>query len=160
LSAGAAEGGELQRRLAELRQGFDSGFAAAPPEAAGEYEDMLLIPLGAETYRVRLRDIAGMYLDRSITALPSRAPHLLGVSDFRGELVAVYDLASLLGYPRSERRRYLLRGAHQAVGFAFERFLGHARVLRGAESGQSIIDLDQLVGELERSAAGAAAKEA
>lgn len=156
----SARADDLQLRLDELRQRFDSGFAAPPPTAAGEHEDVLLIALGPDTYRVRLSEIAGMYVDRSITALPSRASHLLGVSDFRGELVAVYDLAALLGYPRAERRRYLLRSGRGAVGFAFERFLGHARVPKGEASAQSIIDLLELVGELERTAAGAAAKEA
>lgn len=156
----SAQAADLQLRLDALRSHFDAGFAAPPRAAADEHEDVLLIALGPDAYRVRLSDIAGMYLERSITPLPSRAPHLLGVSDFRGELVAVYDLAALLGYPRAERRRYLLRSARGAVGFAFERFLGHARVPKAVAAAQSIIDLHELVGELERTAAGAASKEA
>jgi chemotaxis signal transduction protein len=160
---------DLQTRLVELKQRFDASFAEPPPAAAGEYEDVLVIGLGSEQYRVRLREIEGMYPERPLTEVPSHAPHLLGVSDFRGELVAVYDLAALLGYPRAERTRYLLRSSLRTVGFAFERFLGHARLLKQhtgnvADSleahAQSIIDIAKLVDTLEQQAASAASGEA
>lgn len=147
-------GADLHARLVELKQRFDASFAAPPPTAAGEREDVLMIALGGEPYRIRLREIEGMYLERAITALPSRAQHLLGVSDFHGELVAVYDFAALLGYPRGSRARYLLRSADASVAFAFERFLGHARVSahEGAHA-QSIIDIAKLVQKLASAAA-------
>jgi purine-binding chemotaxis protein CheW len=154
---------DLLARLALLRERFDSGFAEPPPSAAVEYEDLLGIALGAEQYRVRLREVEGLYLDRAVTPVPSALPHLLGVSDFRGELVAVYDLAALLGYPRAARTRYLLRSTRQAVAFAFERFLGHLR-LTASELGQAqvqtIIDLTGLVERLEEQVASAVAGEA
>jgi purine-binding chemotaxis protein CheW len=158
-------GTDLRARLALLRERFDGSFADPPPSAAGEYEDLLGIALGSEQYRVRLREVEGLYLDRAVTPVPSALPHLLGVSDFRGELVAVYDLAALLGYPRAERTRYLLRSARQSVAFAFERFLGHLR-LTAAEPGvghghaQTIIDLTGLVERLEQQVAGVVAGEA
>ena len=150
-------GADLQARLVELKRRFDASFAAPPPTAAGEREDVLMIALGGEPYRVRLREIEGMYLERAIAAVPSRAQHLLGVSDFHGELVAVYDLAALLGYARGSRARYLLRSAQASVAFAFERFLGHTR--SGAHEGvhaQSMIDLAKLVEKLTSAASGEA----
>lgn len=153
-------GADLQARLIELKQRFDASFAAPPPAAAGEHEDVLMIALGGEPYRVRLREIEGMYLERAIAAVPSRAQHLLGVSDFHGELVAVYDLAALLGYPGGSRARYLLRSAHASVAFAFERFLGHTRSTKhegsfGAQA-HSMIDLAKLVEKLTSAASGEA----
>ena len=158
-------GADLRVRLELLRERFDSSFADPPPSAAGEYEDLLGLALGSEQYRVRLREVEGLYLDRAITPVPSALPHLLGISDFRGELVAVYDLAALLGYPHATRPRYLLRGAQQSVAFAFERFLGHVR-LTAAERGhahahaQNIIDITGLVERLEQQVASAVAGEA
>lgn len=159
---------DLRGRLEQLRQRFDSSFADPPPTAAREYEDLLGIALGSEQFRVRLREVEGLYLDRAVTPVPSALPHLLGVSDFRGELVAVYDLAALLGYPRAARTRYMLRSARQSVAFAFERFLGHSRhsqptaAAPSARDGhaQTLIDLTGLVEKLEQQVASVSAGEA
>jgi purine-binding chemotaxis protein CheW len=154
---------DLSARLSDLRRRFDAAFADPPPSAAEDFEDLLVIAVGDERYLLRLREIEGLYLDRAITPVPSPLPDLLGVTDFRGELVAVYDLGALLGYPRTQSARYLARMPSRGVGFAFARFEGH---LRFAKQGrelethvQAIVDLPGLVDRLEQQAARTSAGE-
>lgn len=154
---------DLRARLSELKQRFDTAFADPPPSAAEELEDLLVIALGSERYLLRLREIEGLYLDRAITPVPSPLPDLLGVTDFRGELVAVYDLGALLGYPRTPVTRYLARMPSRGVGFAFARFEGHLRLAKQHREleahAQAIVDLPGLVDRLEQQAARMSAGE-
>jgi chemotaxis signal transduction protein len=92
---GPVEG--LNRRLEELRRAFDDSFAlpALPQEV--DQEDMLGIRVGSLQFAVRVNDLAGVHACRKIVALPESVEGLLGVVGLRGRLVAVYDLAELLG---------------------------------------------------------------
>jgi chemotaxis signal transduction protein len=171
-------GRDLELRLQELRQRFDAGFAEPPPMAAEKFEDLLAIRLGAEQYLLRLREVETLCLERAVTPVPSRVPHVLGVADFRGELVAVYDLAALLGYPAAQRARYLLRSSQRPVAFAVEHLEGHVRLTLHSLSqvpstrarpgreqtlaahAASIIDLTGLVSKLEEQAGRASSEEA
>jgi purine-binding chemotaxis protein CheW len=159
----SASGPDLRVRLSELKQRFDAAFADPPPSAADEPEDLLVIAVSSERYLLRLREIEGLYLDRAITPVPSPLADLLGVTDFRGELVAVYDLGALLGYPRTQATRYLARMPNRGVGFAFEHFEGHLRFAKqGGELEthvQAIVDLPGLVDRLEQQAARMSAGE-
>lgn len=154
---------DLSARLSQLKLRFDSAFAEPPPAAAEEFEDLLVIALGSERYLLRLREIEGLYLDRAITPVPSPLPDLLGVTDFRGELVAVYDLGALLGYPRAQGGRYLARMPRRGVGFAFAHFEGHLRLTKQRRElearAQAIVDLRGLVDRLEQQAARMSAGE-
>lgn len=154
---------DLRARLDELKLRFDTAFAEPPPGAAESFEDLLVIALAGERYLLRLREIEGLYLDRAITRVPSPLPDLLGVTDFRGELVAVYDLGALLGYPRAQAARYLARMPGRGVGFAFARFEGHLRLTRQRREleahAQTIVDLPGLVDRLEQQAARMSAGE-
>ena len=154
---------DLEARLALLKQRFDSAFSAPPPPLAAEaVESLLALAVGAERHFLRLRDIEGLYLERTLTSVPSRAPHMLGVTDFRGELVAVFDLAALLTGARCTRPRYLVRSSQRPVAFAFEHFQGHVRV--GRQSSQDVAaaprsTIELPVARLERELAGNAAGE-
>jgi chemotaxis signal transduction protein len=106
---------------AALRQAFDQTFAAPAGEARAAAEDLLAIRIAGEAYALRLSGIAGLHADRRIVPLPRAAPELLGVAGLRGSLVAVYDLAALLEYPRSEKPRWIaLTAAERSLGLAFE----------------------------------------
>ena len=112
--------------LRALRRNFDDGFAQAPAPAGAAPEAMLAIRVGADPYALRLAQIAGLHLDRRVTALPSALPALLGVSGFRGQIAPVYDLAALLGYAAAAAPRWLVlvRGA-QPLALAFDCFECH-----------------------------------
>ena len=92
----------LQERLLELRQSFDRAFSEPQLEQRADATiELLVIRVGRDPYAVRLAEIAALEADRSITSVPSDHPELLGVAGVRGVLVAVFDLAALLGAPRA-----------------------------------------------------------
>ena len=124
--------GPLADRVAVLRLTFDRSFAERPsPESAAE-EDFLAIRLGAAAHAIRLSQIDGLVADKPIVGVPSGAGALLGIAGFRGAIVPVYDLQTLLGYPRVETPRWLVMMSGAAVAFAFDAFESHLRVPRDA----------------------------
>lgn len=144
-----------QARLQALRSEFDRSFAHRhqPPETGGT--DYLLIRVAGEPYAVRLAEVAALEADRTITPVPSEAPALLGVAGLRGALVAVFDLAQLLGHtgagtiPASQRSlqhtaassRWMVLVQGSLVAMAFGEFEGQQRLglealATAAEAGQ------------------------
>jgi purine-binding chemotaxis protein CheW len=100
----------------------------------------LAIRVAGDPYGVPLGDVAGLYVDRTVVAIPSKNPALLGVAGFRGTVAPVYDLRALLGYPPSEdassaRLRWLLLiGGGEPISVAFEQFETQLRVAPDAIS--------------------------
>lgn len=116
----------LSQAVLELRAQFDSAFAQAPRVAAAAGPSMLAIRVAGEPYALHLDQIGGLYADRSIVALPSALPSLLGVTGFRGQIIPVYDLAVLLGHARGAAPRWLvLVRCAQPLALAFDRFEAH-----------------------------------
>jgi purine-binding chemotaxis protein CheW len=120
----------VRARLEELHRSFDLGYSQPQREREAEPEDLLAIEVAGHPYALRIRELLGLYVERRITALPASPPELLGLAAVRGELVAVYDLASLLGYARGEDSRFLVLGRSQSVAFAFGSLKGHIRVAK------------------------------
>jgi len=115
-----------------LRQAFDRSFAEAPRGAVNDSEALLAIRLGADPYALRLSEITGVYADKCVSPLPSAVRELLGVAAFRGVILPVYDLRSLLGYAAAPAQRWMMVAAKRPVAFAFDAVDGHERVARGA----------------------------
>ena len=122
----------LAGRAGELRSAFDRAFAEEVHREVVQTEDLLALRVGAESYALRLSEIAGLYVDRAVTHLPGGAPALLGLASFRGAIAPVYDLHLLLDRPMAETPRWLVLARASFVAFAFEAFEGHLRVPRGA----------------------------
>lgn len=118
----------LNQRAAALRQAFDCSFAAAPEVARAATEAFLAIGAGNDLYALRLAEIAGLFADKKIAPLPSESTDLLGLTSFRGALIPVYDLRTLLGYSAaatSVPRWLVLVAAKTPVGVAFDSFEGY-----------------------------------
>jgi purine-binding chemotaxis protein CheW len=120
----------LADRAAALRLAFDRSFAERPRPAVAQGEDFLAIGLGAVAHAIRLSEIDGFVAGKPIVRIPSRAAALLGVAGFRGAIVPVYDLRTLLGYAVAETPRWLVIASGAAVAFAFDAFDRHLRVSR------------------------------
>lgn len=115
---------------AELRRAFDHAFAEAPSLATAPFEDFLAIRVGSDPYAVRLAEVSGVFVDRTVTRLPSPVPEFLGITGFRGTIVPVYDLRALLGY-EAGKPRWLLLTAAATLALAFDAFDGYLRLSRG-----------------------------
>jgi len=168
----------LQTRLSQLKLAFDGSFAAALETRADQVEDLLAIEISGHPFALRVRELHGLYVERTITPVPSAPPELLGLAAVRGELVAVYDLAVLLGYARGEAPRFLALGASPALAFAFAKLTGHVRVsktaihptegaretwfaevMRDSDRTRPILELSALSASLEERMRSAASKE-
>jgi purine-binding chemotaxis protein CheW len=163
---------------ARLKAAFDATFAAPIEESRAESIDLLALRLAGDPFAVRLRETAGLFADHKITAVPSPLPELRGLAGVRGTLLPVYDLAALLGYPLTERPRWLLAARGAPVCFAFDVFDGQLRVdaaelvthegsstgrasevVRAAAFSGPVIHLDSLIAALVKRAPRSASQE-
>jgi len=120
-------------RSTELRRAFDRSFSEAPVAGASQWDDLLDIRVGSDPYAIHLDQVTGVFADKLVTPLPGSFPELLGIAGFRGAIVPVYDLRSLLGYTRGGSQRWLILIAGQTrIALTFDQFEGHTRVPRTA----------------------------
>lgn len=119
------------RTASLLRQEFDHGFAL-PQHVASDDEDLIGVEVGGAPHALRLEDISGVLADLAIVSVPSSSPHLVGIVGVRGEVLSVFDLAALLGYPRAPRTRWMAVGKGGRTAFSFTRLIRHLRVPRTA----------------------------
>ena len=118
----------INRRAAELRRDFDRGFADPPRVGNEAKQDLLAIRLGARRLAIRLSEIAGLFADKKITPVPGAAAGMLGIAGFRGSILPVYDLQSLLELSTGEAPRWLVVAAAAPVAFSFGAFEEQIRV--------------------------------
>jgi chemotaxis signal transduction protein len=118
----------VSKRAAELRRDFDRGFAEPPLVGSDTRQNLLAIRLGARRLAIRLSEIAGLYADKKITPVPGATTGMLGIAGFRGAILPVYDLQSLLHLSSSQAPRWLVVAAAAPVAFSFEAFEEQMRV--------------------------------
>ena len=113
---------------AEMRRAFDELFARAPVGATTKADELLAVQLGTDRYLLPLADLAGLVADRRVVALPSATAAFLGVVGVRGAIVPAWDLATLLGYPATERSpKWLAITKTPRIGLAFASFGGQLK---------------------------------
>ena len=119
---------QMALRLDELRESFDSSFSRPPPPQKDPGEALLRLRVGGAPLAVRLGQLSGLHLMPRLVRLPNSPASLLGVAGLRGQLVAVHDLAALLGLQTGEPARWLLlAGGARRVGLAASGFEGQLR---------------------------------
>jgi chemotaxis signal transduction protein len=129
----SANGSRVGATAAALRSLFDESFTVAAVSTSERLEGLLAIRVGADPYVLCLSQIAGLYADRRVVAVPSPVAQLLGIVGLRGMMAPVYDLAALLHYtPAASPRWMVLASGPQPVGFAFESFEAHVQVARAS----------------------------
>ena len=127
------------------------------------------VRVGTELYALPVAHVLEVGEMRHLTAAPGASRATLGVCNLRGDLLAVFDLATVLGLPRSEAPQRLLvaeRGGTRA-GFAVDEvtdvgelpeadqeadseLLSSAALIDGSLVG--VIDIDRLFDTLEKAA--------
>jgi purine-binding chemotaxis protein CheW len=120
----------VTERAAELRREFDRAFAEPVRIEQAAKEDLLGIRVGGLACALRLSEIGGLFVDRKMTRVPGSDAALRGIVGFRGALLPVYDLATLLGRTAPETPRWLVIAAGAPVAFAFDAFERQLRVSR------------------------------
>jgi chemotaxis signal transduction protein len=123
-------GAKFSFHAAALRDAFDHGFTVPLQHGSQDRDDFLTIRLDDVPYLLRLADITALSTDHKISALPGQMAPLLGLAGFRGTLLPVYGLATLLGQEAKQPMRWLARTS--SVAFAFTRLDAHLR-LSGAQ---------------------------
>jgi chemotaxis signal transduction protein len=113
-----------------LRHAFDQSFALPPPPPMEAFEDLITMSLGGNPYAVLLRDIAGMVAGSKVITVPAVAPYFLGIAGVRGEVVPVFGLAAMLGYPEDATppRWMLLCGGKVPLALGFSQFQNYVRL--------------------------------
>lgn len=126
----SAAGPRLMERSAELRLAFDRAFAEPRRIDTKTEEDLLAIRVGTQAYAMRLSEITGLFADKRITQVPGSEAALLGIAGFRGVIVPVYCLQSLLGldHAAAQTPRWLVMAKAAPLALAFEAFEGQLRV--------------------------------
>jgi chemotaxis signal transduction protein len=119
-------------RAAELRSAFDRAFAEPVLTDTSSKEDLLAIRAGAQACAMRLSEITGLFADKRIIRVPGGVAALLGIAGFRGAIVPVYSLPTLLGHAASQPPRWLVMATAAPVALAFEAFEGQLRVPQDA----------------------------
>jgi purine-binding chemotaxis protein CheW len=126
-----------------MREGEDNGAAAVAqrileeraahlardPAAAPETGiDIMLFRLGSEQFAVEMSVLRATQPARSLTPVPSTPPHIAGVLNVRGEIVAVLHLAAVLGLASSptDEQSYILlaEGPEGQVGLLVDEVIG------------------------------------
>lgn len=81
----------------QMRRTFDEAFAVPPAPARREETRYLAVRVGGATYGIPMGELAGIYHQRKVVAVPGGHGAMLGIAGIQGRLVAVYSLAKLLG---------------------------------------------------------------
>jgi chemotaxis signal transduction protein len=115
-------------RATKLQLEFDRSFASPFRTDTTTEEHLLAVRLGGRSFAIRLSEITGLFRDKRITPVPGANAALLGIAGFRGSILPVYDLQSLIGQSRSKACRWLVIAAAAPVALAFEAFEGQLRV--------------------------------
>jgi purine-binding chemotaxis protein CheW len=140
-SAGAAQAAkdwqQLRERLARTRAALEESQRLSPERAraileerarllarvptlaaqAAEMVEVLIMALGPERYAVPTEHLREVFRFQEFTPLPGATGHLLGIINVRGQILALFDLANLLGVtaqPTSDHSRILVLGEARA----------------------------------------------
>ena len=112
-----------------MRRAFDESFAAPAVAPPTDLQDYLAIRVGNGHYALKTSDLSALGVSRTVVALPTSVPALMGIAGVQGQLVPVYRLGQLLGHEADPQERWWLAivGLEQPMGLAIEELEGHLR---------------------------------
>jgi chemotaxis signal transduction protein len=113
----------------ELREEFDASFAREE-EGAESTVDLLLVGVGSWTVAVETSALAATEPRTTIVSVPDAPPGMLGLCGVRGAIVAVYDLARVLGAGAAAESRgvILLPKSRASLGLFVSSIAGHLKL--------------------------------
>lgn len=119
---------QLARRVAQLREDFDTSFARPWSSAARQANSILCFTADGARFAVALHGLQALSKAGPIVPVPSRAQALLGLTVLRAQVLPVYSLGGLTRSAAAGgacRWLALLRGA-SPVALALESLEGYA----------------------------------
>lgn len=123
----------LEARTAVLRRIFDEAFQAPPKADPEATVDVLTLAVGDDLFAVPVDEVSHVQAHPVLVGMPDLPRACLGVSGHRGKLVAVFDLAQLLGRPALGKAGVLLIAREDpSVGFAVAGIDRYLRVPRSS----------------------------
>lgn len=136
--------------LAHMRREFDAGFSR---EAEGREEDLVRVlrfRVAGGRYAVEIAEIGEVHELGTVTRVPGHRRGFEGITAVRGQLVAVYDLASSLGSPsQAGRARWLLVArTDRQIGFSVTAVDGYLEVPRSRLLGSAEADAGAMAAQL------------
>ncbi len=115
--------------VAELRHAFDASFARPLATGQEEHEELLLLRVNQTFPCLRIAQVALISRCPPLTPLPCRQAALAGLAGVRGNVVAAYRLASLIGEAPSKTEGLMLTAAEdRTAAFLYDELVGYARV--------------------------------
>ena len=119
-------------RAAKLRLAFDQAFAEPVRLDTAVKELLLAVRVGTQSLAIRLSEINGLFADKMVTPVPGGHAALRGIAGFRGAIVPVYDLKTVLGEASDAPPRWLVTAAAAPVALAFDAFERQLEIPREA----------------------------
>jgi purine-binding chemotaxis protein CheW len=127
------------------------------------------VRVGSELYALPVTHVLEVGEMRALTAAPGASRATLGICNLRGDVLAVFDLAAVLGLPHSEapQRMLVAERAGTRAGLAVDEVTDVAELPEGGQEADSellssaalidgalvgVIDVDRLFDTLERAA--------
>ena len=118
---------DVDERVLALRRAFDQSFARGLDDHSEEQRDFLSFCFERQLFALPISELSAVEKRRKLVRLPAAPQACRGLAGVRGKLVAVYDLAALLGFlPSAELRWLVVPRGTQGVAFgvtSVERYL-------------------------------------
>jgi len=101
-TATSSEVEQVNQRLEELRRSFDDDIRCAPAEETQKAEEFLLLTLAGEAYAYPVAHALEVLHVPPIVPVPGVPPAVLGIINFRGQILSVTTIHGLLGLTAGE----------------------------------------------------------
>ncbi len=93
---------QVNQRLEELRRSFDDDIRCAPAEETKKAEEFLQLTLAGEVYAYPVVHALEVLQVLPIVPVPGMPPAVLGIVNFRGQILSVTTIHDLLGLTAGE----------------------------------------------------------
>jgi purine-binding chemotaxis protein CheW len=85
----------------------------------GDTVSVLVIQAAGETYGLPMESLTAVYMNHRIIPVPCVPPYVAGIANIRGEIMPVFDLATLLKVPSEEKKEALIVASNNGNSMAF-----------------------------------------
>jgi len=92
----------ISERLEQLRRSFDDDIRHAPPEEDRSTEQFLLLTFSGETYAYPVTHVLEILQVPTIVPVPGVPPAVLGILNFRGQVLSATTIHGVLGMTAGE----------------------------------------------------------